>query len=154
MPWGQHNSKADAYTAASSIIRQLEPLKTQASGMLAAKVTGAALDQLWRTARACANDLANIRALVPDVVDYAKSQHPSSYDIAALWLAAESSYGAIANAVEAVLLDANGVAQREQIVAGAARAFEYSAAVTAPIKAAVDAAPDIKAGIAAEAPKA
>lgn len=146
MTWGSHNSFADAYAAASSFIRQVEPIKAEMANTLSAEVPGEVLERFWTKARANANDLANIRTLVEGVVDYAKTQHPPGYDIEALWLAAEAAYAGIADEIEKVLLATDGTVKRTRIVNKTVERVAFTPAQTVAIKTAIESLPDIRAG--------
>lgn len=112
MTWGPHNSLADAYQVASHCIRVSETDKAGWGPKLDRGVNDVTLAQMWEKATACANDLRNIRVGDPDdpnangvpgIMDWAKSQHPPTYDIESKWLALETEWRAIADEIEAVM---------------------------------------------------
>ena len=78
------------------------------------------------------------------MLDWAKTQHPATYDIEKLWSAAEQSYGAIADEIEKIMLAADGTMELQRIVAKTVEMVTYAPAETAAVKAAVQAMPDIK----------
>lgn len=109
--WGPHNSLQDAYTLASSLIRETEALKPAMEAALSQDISVDNLRRLWRKCRANANDLLNIRTLVPGIGRYAASQHPARYDVMAKWAAAEAAYKAIADEIETLIPETFTAAQ-------------------------------------------